>query len=392
LSDAVYDGLHGGISFHSTWNLDALALSRQAEVQRLEDRNDERRAIGNEISLKLYRTIESGPRPEIEMSRYLHDANFPNTPPLLGWFDYRAHDGTTSALGIAHRYVENQGSGWSVTLRYLDRLLERRLSLSDSEVENQSTAPDDVGLYQRAARTLGEALAALHRTLARPSDDPAFAPEPFSSDDLRALVRRLHEWADATLDALDAAAGTIASAAVQEQARSFAGRRTALHELVARLGRTQGLGRKTRIHGRFHLGNVLVTPREFLIVGFDGDPRTSLAERRAKSSPLDDVALLLQSFDYAVTATLLGLTVDRTEDLRRFEPELEGWRRRAADAFLEAYGQNGDEPLSGDLLGLFAVDKALRSLRYELTNRPSWVAIPLRSLERIISDTQVPSA
>jgi maltose alpha-D-glucosyltransferase/alpha-amylase len=379
------EGSRGSFVFKSTWSFDALPVASRPEVRGVDDRDDQRRVIGNEIVLKFYRRLESGPHPEIEMSRYLHDANFPSTAPLLGWFEYRLDEGESTALGVAHRFVESQGDGWNVTLRYLERFLERRRPLAAPAVAPDDSGEDDVELYERSARILGETLAALHRTLARPSDDPAFTPDDFSAEDVRALAERLHARTDAALDSLGRALDNVVPAAQRTRAQALLEQRAALHERIDVLARTSTLGRKTRIHGRFHLGNVLVTATQFLIVGFDGDPFKPLAERRAKSSPLEDVALLIQSFDYAVTATLLGLTVDRTEDLHQFEPEVERWRKRAAAAFLQAYVHASEEPLSTELLGLFVIDKALRSLIYELANRPSWIAIPLDSLERILA-------
>ncbi|MGP6191507.1 MAG: maltose alpha-D-glucosyltransferase [Vulcanimicrobiaceae bacterium] len=382
---ARLEGQHGSFICSSTWSFDALAVAEQPQVRRVEDRNDERRVIGNEIGLKLYRHLASGPHPEIEMSRYLHDANFPSTPPLLGWIEYRLDRGESLALGVAHRFVESQGDCWNVTLRYLERFLERRRQTAAPGVAPDDSGADDVELYERSARVLGETLASLHRTLARPSDDPAFAPEEFTADDVSKLAERLHAQTDAALESLERALESSVPAAQLARARALIVQRAALHERIDALTQTSTLGRKTRIHGRFHLGNVLVTATQFLIIGFEGDPLKPLAERRLKSSPLDDVALLVQSFDYAVTATLLGLTVDRTEHLHQFEPEVERWRRRAATAFLAAYWEASDVPLSAELLGLYVIDKALRSLIYELTNRPSWIAIPLDSLERILA-------
>jgi maltose alpha-D-glucosyltransferase/alpha-amylase len=383
--NARFEGLHGNFIFSSTWSFDALAVAAQPEVRRIEDRNDERRVIGNEIVLKFYRRLESGPHPEIEMSSYLHDASFPSTPPLLGSIEYRLDEGESTALGVAHRFVESQGDGWNVTLRYLERFLERRRPLAVPAVAPDDSGADDIELYARSAHILGETLATLHRTLARPSDDPAFAPEDFTAGDVRALANRLHAETDTALDSLEGALGNVVPAAQRARAQALLERRATLHERIDALAQTSRPGRKTRIHGRFHLGNVLVTSTQFLIVGFDGDPLKPLAERRAKGSPLDDVALLMQSFDYAVTATLLGLTVDRTEDLHHFEPEIERWRQRASAAFLQAYVHASEEPLGTELLGLCVIDRALRALIYELANRPSWIAIPLDSLERILA-------
>jgi maltose alpha-D-glucosyltransferase/alpha-amylase len=383
--NARLDGRDGKFTFTSTWSFDALALGAQPEVRRIEDRNDERRVIGNEVALKLYRRLEPGPHPEIEMSRYLHDASFPSTAPLLGWFEYRPDEGPSYDLGVAHRFILNQGDGWNVTLSFLERFLARRRTPAEPAPVPDASGADDVELYERSARVLGETLAGLHRTLARPCDDPAFAPETFSRDDVRLLAERLHAQTDGALAALERALEGSVPAAQRDDARALLERRETLHERIDVLGRTSALGRKTRIHGRFHLGNVLVTASQFLIVGFDGDPQRPLAERRAKSSPLEDVALLLQSFDYAVSATLLGLTVDRIEDLRHFEPEVERWRLRAAAAFMEAYESALEEPVGGELLGLYVIDKALRALNYELTNRPSWIAVPLHSLDGILA-------
>jgi maltose alpha-D-glucosyltransferase/alpha-amylase len=386
--DAKLTGGRGVLSFAPTWSLDGLDLDDVSEVRRVQEprnNNDDAAVVANSVHVRTYRQVEAGIHPEIELGRYLHDAAFEHAPPLLGTIEYVTGDGTPYAIGIAHRFVENQGDGWRVALRYLERFLERRRHVADNDaLASDEPASDEFEPYERSARAVGRVLAALHRTLAE-GTSPEFLPEPYESKDLAQLTAALRESAHGALDALAASLDALPSDSLRAEARALLAEREALFEAIERRAATPYSGVKTRIHGRFHLGNVLVTDTDVLITGFDGDRRVPFAERRRKALPLEDVAGVLQSFDYAEVATIFGLTLDRKENLEAFAPELAELKRHAAGAFLAAYEREAKATIPRAMLELFVLDRALYSIRYELANRPSWIAVPLRTIRGLVN-------
>ena len=333
-------------------------------------------ALGDRLFLKGYRRIRPGVNPELEIGRYLTEtAKFPNCAAVAGALEYVAPDGTPTTLALLQAYVSNQGDGWSHTLGYLERYLESARDAADLPLD------DPHGAYLELARTLGTRTAGLHAAFAIRSGDPAFDPEPATDRDLAAWKKRVRDEAEETLSLLETRAGDL-PAAVREEARSLADRRKALLARVEAIG-SRAPAQKTRYHGDFHLGQVLLAKNDFLIVDFEGEPSRALAERRAKGSPLRDVAGMLRSFDYARWSAL-----DRAA---RSDPERERlgtlagrWLEETRRAYLEAY-QAGAGALDPDLLLLFEIEKALYELRYEIGNRPAWIRIPLNGILGLIA-------
>jgi maltose alpha-D-glucosyltransferase/alpha-amylase len=381
-------GSAGTLGFDPTWSFDGLEIDRASGVRRIQEpRNlhDDAVVIGNAIALKLYRHIEAGIHPEVELGRFLHEAAFEHAPPMLGAIEYTASDGTRYAVGVAHRFVESQGDAWRVTLNFLERMLERSRTMAASG-ERGSADGDDTQLYGRPAFALGQTLADLHRTLAA-GEGPNFAPEPFEAKDVEEVAWVARQRVDFAFDTLERSLRSLPEALVRE-ARALLARHDDLVDRIAELAAVPHRGHKQRIHGRFHLGNVLVTERGVLIVGFDGDRRRPFAARRDKTSPLEDLAGVLQSFDYAEMATLAGLTADRTEDLSRFAPEFAQWKRRATAAFLAGYHRTSGATIDRDLLHLYRLDRTLYSIVYENANRPSWLTIPIRSIAAVLDRSE----
>ena len=244
--------------------------------------------------------------------------------------------------------------------------------------------------YLSTATTLGRRTAELHVALTG-GPDTAFAPELLDRDSLGALARQMRAHAGVSLDLL---AGRLAS--MDEVSRGQAEAVLAAQDtLLARFDAIRaldGAGRRIRIHGDYHLGQVLRTEEDFVILDFDGDPAQSIAERREKQSPLKDVAGMIRSYSYAAYAALFTFGVHAPDDYAALEPWAGTWAHWAADAFLKGYSEVIDEaplwPRDGRvrnaLLSAFTLDKALRELGYELNNRPDWVRVPLGGLHRLI--------
>jgi maltose alpha-D-glucosyltransferase/alpha-amylase len=340
--------------------------------------------IGERLILKGYRRLRTGTNPELEMGRYLTEvAHFPNCAPLAGALEYISSDGEARLLALLQGYVANQGDGWTHSLEYVQRHLEqyRTTPAGDAVPVNAHEA------YLALMRVLAVRTAELHRALARPTRDPAFAPQPLTRDDIDAYRQRA---TDEVRDAL----GMLKSALEQVPAADRDRAGTVLAQGEQLLARIEALssqvpqGLKTRIHGDYHLGQVLVTRNDFVIIDFEGEPGHSLEQRSAKHSPLRDVAGMLRSFSYVQHSALRNVAHNEAEGAK-LAPLARAWEVEVRAAFLSAYdaaargaklyGPEAPQAGSG-LLGLFELEKALYELRYELGNRPGWAGIPLQGI------------
>jgi maltose alpha-D-glucosyltransferase/alpha-amylase len=338
--------------------------------------------IEDHAVLKLYRSLGAGNQTEIEMGRFLTDvAHFPNTPPLLGWMALEDSQGGVTPLAIVHGFVRNQGDGWSQTLTYLGQFLDECALLPTEEVEATSAAHT---LYLDRVRQLGRRTAELHRALCSDSDDPAFRPEPVSAAELQAWRDGAVHEAEAAFRALTAGLGHLEEPARTNANQLLAGRDEVLRRVAAQAP-SQVDAVKTRIHGDYHLGQVLVIQQDFMIIDFEGEPRKNAEERRRKQSPLRDVAGMLRSFDYAAWAALPRVVQDHAQRREFLQRQALAWRDKATAAFLDSYQQAiagcpaypADPEVARQLLSLFMIEKIFYELQYELASRPAWVGIPI---------------
>ena len=336
--------------------------------------------LGERLFLKGYRQLRSGVNPEFEVGRFLTEvARFGNCVPVAGAIEYLAADGTPTSLALLQGFVQNQGDGWSYTLDYLERYLDSRLGAA-------AKAPADVhGAYLSLVHTLGTRTAELHQAFALRTGDPAFDPEPLEAGDLAGWKQRVHDDALATLALLQEHQARFAAPA-QANARALLEQRERLLARIDACGMPAGACLKTRYHGDYHLGQVLVSSNDFVIIDFEGEPARPLAERRMKHSSLRDVAGMLRSFDYARWSAVLR---DRyTEfDRTRLAPHAHAWEREAREIFLRAYDEAArDSGLYASfadvkgLIELFERERALYELRYEIANRPAWINVPLQGV------------
>jgi maltose alpha-D-glucosyltransferase / alpha-amylase len=248
-------------------------------------------------------------------------------------------------------------------------------------------ARDHVGIYLDSAATLGRRTAELHRALACPSKDPAFSPEPLTLEDLRALCTAWREQAKRAFDLLKESLSQLPDEAV-ESAGLVLGRRREILDRFRVPSEDGARGLRIRIHGNYHLGQVLREKSDFLIAGFEGELGRPLEERRAKQSPLKDVAGMLRSFSYSALTTLMNYASRRGEDFARLEPWARLWERSVAAEFVRAYRESAQEtdflPQEPQefqrLLAGYWLDKAIYELAYELNYRPAWARIPLMGL------------
>jgi maltose alpha-D-glucosyltransferase/alpha-amylase len=334
--------------------------------------------VDDAVVLKIFRRVSSGTHPEAEMSRYLTVNGFANTPALFGEVVRISPQNRRSTLAVVQSFIRNQGDAWTWTLDQFNRTLE---DLSTREEGGEQRA-DHSADYITVAAAIGKRLGEMHAVLATPTDDAAFAPAVASESDIDA-------WLERAAALLDRALALLKRTAWQDETlEARANRLLSQHAALSRALRElckAGLGSPmTRVHGDFHLGQVLVASGDVYIIDFEGEPGQPLDSRRAKSSPLRDVAGLMRSFDYAAATTLdpNNVTAARlsAEDREAFLTRL---RDRAQEAFLNAYFAAVSMERNIRLLDFFLIEKAAYELGYEVANRPAWLTIPLNGLSRI---------
>jgi maltose alpha-D-glucosyltransferase/alpha-amylase len=373
-SGAVEQSAHEAKAWIATRQLAAFlpdATTGPSQVMRAEQSNSSV-LYGRSIMLKIFRRIEAGINPDIEVGRFLTtQTRFRNMPLLLGeWREVEGREAGRS-IAVAQSFIESIADGWEYALS----------SLAAGRPAGSAAWP-----FTRDAAVLGVRTAQLHLALASDENDPAFSPEPIIDED---IVR----WTDHYLTSLERTSRLLAARAsapdepvadliqaFEEAAPVFRMRASAFERL---LGRS-----KTRVHGDYHLGQTLRTEEgDFAILDFEGEPQRSVAERRAKTSPLKDVAGMLRSFSYARGAAERAL-VEHPEREARVS-DLIAWERSARLAFLDAYLGEAQAQRAAFLprtredfreaLGIWELDKALYEIAYEINNRPDWLWLPLAS-------------
>lgn len=411
LLSAIRSGLNrregdiGAISAWSTTSLPALYSADDAAhptVMGVEQSNTSVR-YGTSLILKLFRRLEDGVSPELEIGRFLGEHGFRNTPPLAGAIEYHTSSiPEPQTLAILQGFVPNQGDAWSYTLAaitpYYDDLdshpgldLPRGSHLLDlAGAEVPPDVQDAVGLYLQSARLLGRRTAEMHSALASDPANPAFAPEPFTPEyqgamhgSMRALTEEAFRLLRGRVDDLPSETRAEASTLLNHQS-----------DVLARfepLSAHQIQAMRTRCHGDYHLGQVLWTGNDFIIIDFEGEPVRSLEERRLKHSPLKDVAGMLRSFHYAAYSGMFD-SITRHGPQEGIELRADLWQLWISAAYLRSYLDTaGGAPwlpaTSADLrllLDAHLLEKAVYELLYEINMRPDWVQIPLKGILQLL--------
>jgi len=337
--------------------------------------------MGDRLILKGYRRLRAGKSPELEMGLYLTDVvHYANCAPLAGSLEYLDKDGEPRLLALLQAYVANQGDGWSYSLEYLRRHLEEQLTAPAGD-----PLPAAHEAYLALMRVLAVRTAELHRALATRTKDAAFDPEPLTRADLDGWRQHATEEAKSALALLKAHLSEL-GAPERDQANTILAASDRLLKRIDAYASPEPKGTKIRIHGDYHLGQVLLTRNDFVIIDFEGEPGHSLEERCAKQSPLRDVAGMLRSFSYVRHSAQRSVAHDEVA-YARLAPLARSWETAVRSTFLSAYDAAARgvslygalTPGSG-LLGLFELEKVLYELRYELGNRPGWVGIPLQGI------------
>jgi maltose alpha-D-glucosyltransferase/alpha-amylase len=362
------------------------------------------------LLLKLFRRLEVGINPDFEIGRFLTEQqHFSRTPSVAGTFILESEERPGPiTLGILQALVPNQGDGWEHAIDELKRYYHRasgRMFSPDPVLPDprplaelmHATPPlavlETIGSYLRDGETLGKRTAQMHLALAGDPSAPDFAPEPLQEQDIAKLKAEIRAQAEHALSALQAGFDRLPQRIAEEARRLLARGPAALDQLTQQWGSVPQ-ATKTRVHGDYHLGQVLWVDNDYVLLDFEGEPTRSVAERREKFSPLRDVAGMLRSYHYAAYAGLFAFTQDRPEDFPRLAPWAELWQQWVSAAFLAAYVQTAEgasflptEPRDfAFLLEGYMLAKALYELAYELNNRPDWVRIPLGGVLHLLGN------
>jgi maltose alpha-D-glucosyltransferase/alpha-amylase len=360
--------------------------------------------VGNRVVMKVIRRVEEGLNPDVEVGRYLTEqVRFPNSPTVGGSLEYRPNgDDTAATIAVAQAFVPNEGEGWNYVLDALSRTLEEviahvepdELSLAipphplDAAAQEPALGHALIGPHLQWAGVLGQRTAEMHLALSARVDDAAFAPESFTAVDRRSLNHSARSLLRRSM----------------RLARSVDVPSACLQELLAResdvLGRLERAMRvpiktmKIRCHGDYHLGQVLWTGKDFVIIDFEGEPARPLSARRLKRPALVDVAGMIRSFHYAarVAGSRLERDLTLSGDRAEIDPLLMLWYRAISGAFLRSYlDAAGDAPFLPEdhdqlvaLLDFLLLEKAIYEIGYEADNRPDWIDVPAQGVIDIL--------
>ncbi len=367
--------------------------------------------FGDRLILKLFRRPEGGVNPDLEIGRFLTRSGFAHVPPVAGAVEFRRGRSEPMTMAILQGFVPNEGDAWQFTLDALGTFFERAASwreggaatgsgdipqelerllpgrptvLEMAGAEPPELARETIGPYLDAARILGRRTADMHLAMASNGEDRAFAPEPFTTLSRRALYQSLRTMAMRTFRLVKRAG---VQNPVVTQVLEYEGEVLARYE---ELLRTRIDAARIRIHGDYHLGQLLWTGKDFVIIDFEGEPAVPLGERRIKRTPFTDVAAMIRSFHYAAHTVLAQETeaLTRAGDPRELDPWAEFWYRWVSAAFLRAYLETAAgapfvpaQPAQCDLLlQICLLNKAVYELRYEASMRPDWIRIPARGI------------
>jgi maltose alpha-D-glucosyltransferase / alpha-amylase len=360
--------------------------------------------FGRASILKVYRRLEPGPHPELELGRFLRKIGFADVPAVLGSMEYTTGL-ESSALAVLHALVPDSTDGWEHALEHAGQYYARvgggPTDLARSlippgtllEVPHHDLAPaarEPIGAYLDAAHTLGHQTAALHLALARGTEE-ALAPQPIMPDDVRTIVEGARLRARRALSVLGTRAPLLASHTA-ERVHTLLALQPALFARLDVLGATRLTATRTRCHQDYHLGQLLWTGTRYALLDFEGEPARSLADRRRKRSPLTDVAGMLRSYSYAAWSGLFAWSRAHKADALERAPWATLWEAAVTAAFLSSYFADthgasfipSDHTQLAALLELLMLDKALYELDYELNNRPDWLPVPVEGLLRLL--------
>jgi maltose alpha-D-glucosyltransferase/alpha-amylase len=381
-------------------------LVEKSQVLRTEQTNTSF-LYGNKLIFKMFRRLDEGMNPDLEIGRFLAEkTSFRNVPPFAGAIEYRRPGLEPIVVGMLQAVVSNQGDAWTFALNSLDGYFERVFSKKDeireipkvsasllelSSLEVPPLFQELIGVfYLEMAHLLGKRTAELHLALSSDTEDKNFAPEPFSILYQRSLYQSMQSLTKRSIGLLKKNIKKVPEEIRVESNEIISLEEKFIDRFKSLLNKKLSIV-KTRIHGDYHLGQVLFTGNDFVIIDFEGEPARAISERRLKRSPLTDIAGMVRSFHYAAYSAVLKHAV-RPEDIHLMESWAELWYQYVSGAFLSSYFlMVRDAPFFPKetedleiLLRVFLLEKSVYELGYELNNRPDWVIIPVRGIKYVL--------
>ncbi len=362
---------------------------------------------GDQLILKLFRRIEDGINPDAEIGRFLTEkVPFPHISPIVGTIEYCKKKGKPMSLAALQVFVPSEEDAWQYTLDSLNRYFQHVLAHPTVQVppipqkhllsllkEPPTLAQDTIGPYLVSAEVLGRRTAELHVALASAPDDPSFAPEPFSLIYQNSLCHAMRSFATQTLQLLRDRLTELPEELI-ENAQQVLDMEKSIIERFRSIRRQRISAARIRCHGDYHLGQVLYTGKDFVIIDFEGEPARPLSERRIKRSPLRDVAGMIRSFHYATHSAMLhqASLARSPEDLLALEYWAQFWYIWVSSAFLKSYLNAVEQaqllPIDPEqlkiLLDACLLEKAVYEIGYELNNRPDWLKVPLQGILQLM--------
>jgi maltose alpha-D-glucosyltransferase / alpha-amylase len=353
--------------------------------------------VGDKYLLKMFRRLQLGENPDIEVGRTLGPhANQARVPALLAWAEYQAEGTLGTSLAMVQQQVQSRGSSWQRALDEVGAFCERALLAQRAHVDHGGRLPvspgeieDTMGAYRVTVDALGRRTADLHRTMAG-VDREGFGIHVFAREDLEKLVRDLKSHAARALDIARSRREALLPEAAQ-RVDALIGMAPRIDAAIERVLNADEAGKRIRTHSDFHLGQVLEVDGDFFFIDFEGEPARPIAERRVPQSPLRDVAGMLRSFSYAARAGLRTFLETNPDAGGTLEPWIAGWESQASaiyfNSYLKVIADTGLLPAAANrdlLLRSLLLDKAFYELSYEINNRPDWIDIPLDGLLRLL--------
>jgi len=364
----------------------------------------------DKLFLKFYRQLDEGVNPDLELTRYLtEENNFDYAPPFLGAIEYHRGRSEPIVIGTLLGYVQNEGDAWTMTLDTLSRYIERVLESSgkideipklptsffEIDIDNLPPVLNDLvgGIYPERAAIMGARTGEMHNALAADAEESSFIPEDFSLLYQRSVFQSLQSHSRRVLQLARKNLKNLAEEE-REKVEFILNKEKKITSKFREIYKKKFDAKKIRIHGDYHLGQVLYTGKDFVIIDFEGEPARSLSERRLKRSPVVDIAGMIRSFHYSAYAGFFNHLSMRPEDEETLEPWIDLWYRVVASAFLKSYLETTNESSFNPkkledfaiLLRAFTLEKAIYELGYEMRYRPDWVKIPIKGILDILEE------
>ncbi len=363
----------------------------------------------NRLFLKIYRSPEEGHNPELEIIQNLTEkTKFENLPPYAGSLVYKRQKKEDISLAILVGFIPNEGNAWELTQRFTEHYFESILSRKHELPAPPAYIPDMLDGYKpdeaellkdltghffiEMVKKLGQRTAEMHLGLASIKDEKSFKPEPFSLLYQKSLNQSFRTLIKKTMTELRSQKKKLSEEPIRMTEKILNNENAMLRRIKSSLEKEKIRSIKTRVHGDYHLGQVLYTGKDFIIIDFEGEPARSLSARKLKYCPFKDVAGMLRSFHYAIYMGYFKFRKLYEDDTELFGTWIEHWYHLVSYHFLKAYFDTaGDAPFIPekkeqieDLLNVFLIEKSVYELNYEINNRPDWLTIPLNGLDKIV--------